>query len=591
MTNFSDLSKPAIHIVVDSNSQALPLPWLHKEDHLYPEMFTRYWQTYPHIARRALSDYGDVQTSVFGSRGGTIDFMISRRLEVMGWMDDDVLVINHGIVDCWPRNRGQKCPAPEFDRLLGEALQFARERRPDRLIILMGLALADERTHEKTPGLKAAISHYDSIIRSHADASGSEFLDVQALQVTSTETFLHPDAHHFSSHGHRLIGEELARIVRSKLGVSRKDRPTLRKRIQYFGVQHLSRVVERLSGKAILTPWRLLMPAVRKHTGKGEAMQVQDDIALLDMMLSEQKAAPSIYQWTNYWAKKCNMAVAYLREAGLKDFRRIRAPRKTPAATFAAFGAVDLMPPLASEAIMSVVQNRAVQSHARNVYELPASRVGNPEGFEHQGVFFTLSWLNYYLRYVYVSRFLDLSGKIVVEIGSGSAKQAHLLKMAHPDATILIFDIPPQIYVANQYLKSVLPGEVVPFEESRILTSFDQIQRGKIHIFGNWHIDILRGATFDLLWNAASFQEMEPDVVGHYIDAAAGAKDVYLMQAMGGQSVAAAPGQNGVIEATTLETYQSALSRYEMIDESTAHLAMPKLPKPWPYTETYWRGK
>lgn len=321
-------------------------------------------------------------------------------------------------------------------------------------------------------------------------------------------------------------------------------------------------------------------------------MQLEDDLALLDTMLADHKSAPAIYQWTNYWAKKCNMAVSYIRETGLKDFRGIRAPKRTPASTFASFGAVDLMPPYAGSDIMAAVAEHAAGSPARSVMELPASRVGGPEGFEHEGKFFTVSWLSYYLRYAYVSRHLDLSNKIIVEIGSGSAKQAHLLKMAHPDATILVFDIPPQIYVANQYLKAVLgPDELVPFEKAKSIKNFSQIERGKLYVFGNWHIDILRDATFDLLWNAASFQEMEPDVVRHYINAASGARDVYLMQAMAGQGVATAPGRGGVIEATTIETYRSALPNHDMVSQEPAYLALPRQPKNWPYTETFWKGQ
>lgn len=205
--------KPALHIVVDSNSQALPLPWRHKEDHLHPELFTHHWQTYPQIARRALADYGEVETTVFGARGGTVRFLFNRRLEVMRWMDDDVLIINHGIVDCWPRKDGQKCPAPEFDRLLGDSLTFARERRPDRLIVLLGLPLVDD-SDGKHPGVNAAIRQFDAIIRRRAEASKSEFLDVQALHASASEPFMHPDEHHFSRYGHRMIGEEIARIVR-----------------------------------------------------------------------------------------------------------------------------------------------------------------------------------------------------------------------------------------------------------------------------------------------------------------------------------------------------------------------------------------
>lgn len=103
---------------------------MHKEGHLFPELFTHHWQTNPHVARRALKEFGEVEVSIFGARGGTVNVMVDRKLEVTQWMDDDVLVINHGIVDCWPRKCGQKCPAPEFDRLLGEGLAFARSQRP-----------------------------------------------------------------------------------------------------------------------------------------------------------------------------------------------------------------------------------------------------------------------------------------------------------------------------------------------------------------------------------------------------------------------------------------------------------------------------
>lgn len=317
-------------------------------------------------------------------------------------------------------------------------------------------------------------------------------------------------------------------------------------------------------------------------------MQVSDDIEVLDKMLADHRASEDIYQWTNYWARKCGYAVDYLKTNGLTDFRRIRAQKDTPAAAFASFGAVDLLPSDAMpDDLMAAVAKHSAGSPVRDIYSLPASRVGNPEGFEHNGTFLTLSWINFYLRYAYVRRFMDLSSKVIVEIGSGSAKQAHLLKLAHSDATILIFDIPPQLYVANQYLKAVLnQNELVDFQATRAIRSYDDIEPGKVHVFGNWEVGLLRDIEFDLLWNAASFQEMEPHVVRHYLAAVQGAKSVYLMQAMRGQRVAKAPGKHGVLKATTKSTYRSALPSHTLVSESVAHLAV--RPRKWPYTETFW---
>lgn len=225
---------------------------------------------------------------------------------------------------------------------------------------------------------------------------------------------------------------------------------------------------------------------------------------------------------------------------------------------------------------------------ARSKVPVAASRVGSPKGFEIEGRFYTYSWLNFALRMAFVEKHIDLSEAVVVEIGSGSGKQAHILKAAYPNATIILFDIAPQVYVANQYLRAALPGEVVGFAEARSITSFDQIQRGKITIFGAWKAPLLQGQKFDLLWNAASFQEMEPDVVANYLRLSEGARQVYLMQTMGGQSQASVAGAQGVLEKTTIETYAEAMPTRKLIDRQPATLALPQQPLSWVYEDTFW---
>jgi hypothetical protein len=323
-----------------------------------------------------------------------------------------------------------------------------------------------------------------------------------------------------------------------------------------------------------------------------EAVQVDDDIALLELMLKDMSGADPVYQWTNYWAKRCRQLSVLLRERGLKDFRRNRDPRRTPGWIFKTFGACDLLPPGDFRNTFDAAMRHAGNSQAIDISLLPASKVGNPEGAEVNGVFYTQSWLNYYLRYAYVSRFLNLSGKVIVEIGSGSGKQAHLLKMAHPDATLILFDIPPQLYVANQYLMKALgPDEVVDYRQTRQFTSFSDIQKGKVNILSNWQIGVMDGVDFDLLWNAASFQEMEPPVVKHYTQICRGARHAYLMQVMDGQAQAPEPGKQGVLEKTTLETYTQCLSNLKIQDMFYAPLAMAIHPTTYHYSDTFWSRK
>ena len=318
-------------------------------------------------------------------------------------------------------------------------------------------------------------------------------------------------------------------------------------------------------------------------------LQVDDDIDLLQEMLDCLGKSDGIFHWTNYWDSKCNKLVGYIREYGLSDYRRIRAPKHTAGHYFMSFGAVDH---INNENVDEVIHRvRAEQLDSAISFDfLPASRVGNPEGFLYNDVFYTVSWLYYYLRYNYVTRFFSPENKTIVEIGSGSGKQAHLLKLAHPSATIILFDIPPQLYVANQYLKAVLPGSTVAFEDTRNVRSLNDLPKGKIYLFGNWEIPLLIDFKFDLLWNAASFQEMEPEVVEFYLQNCRGASNVYLMQAMAGQTLAPQAGMGGVLRATTIDTYRAALERFEILDISPATF-LPIDPCPNPYSESFWTVK
>jgi len=319
-----------------------------------------------------------------------------------------------------------------------------------------------------------------------------------------------------------------------------------------------------------------------------EIQQVDDNLPLLEQMLADHREAAEIYQTTNYWREKNSRLIQYLRNHGLKNFRRPSRDPSDPKRVFISFGATDDAAPLPPDEMMKLVARYSGGSPAVGIDLLPASPLGDPIGFFHEGRFYTASWLNYYLRYAYVSRFIDLSGKVIVEIGAGSGKQAHLLKQAHPDCTILLFDIPPQSYVAHQYLQSVLGEDFVGYNKTRTYNASSDFVPGKVHVLCNWQIDLLQGFSFDLLWNAASFQEMEPNVVRHYLAQCSGASNIYLMQAMTGQTVAPAAGQHGVLEATTIDTYRSALKKYQLRDMFAAPLAIPIHPIRYPYVDSFW---
>lgn len=182
-----------------------------------------------------------------------------------------------------------------------------------------------------------------------------------------------------------------------------------------------------------------------------------------------------------------------------------------------------------------------------------------------------------------MSKFIEFRDQIIVEVGPGSGKQAEMLKKAHPDLTIVLFDLPTQLYVCNQYLKKVFEGtdELADYSVSRNYKSFNDIQRGKINILPNWMFPIVAGRSFDLLWNSASFQEMDITTAEHYLKLASGASAMYLMHNIKYRPQSPLPGYRGVIGPKALKNFVEK-------DRSLARLAY--MAKTWIYFDSFWES-
>ena len=140
-----------------------------------------------------------------------------------------------------------------------------------------------------------------------------------------------------------------------------------------------------------------------------------------------------------------------------------------------------------------------------------------------------------------------------------------------------------------EHMQTGLDMQVVDYIHTRTMKKIDDIQKGKIHIFPNWMIEIAAGVEIDLFWNAASFQEMEPETVKSYLGYVQHAKNIYLMQAMYGQSQAVQPGLGGVLQKTQLPHYFDYLPDHRIIDLTHTAMAIPQAPETYPYSDTFWR--
>lgn len=342
--------------------------------------------------------------------------------------------------------------------------------------------------------------------------------------------------------------------------------------------------------------------------------QVSDDHELLALMLRNMNDADPIYQPTNFWKVSNDLLIPELEQLGLKDYRRRkntrlggfaandpklslvdfdlrklryvnnRLIRKIPGwqtvleklSSYlgnAVWRRADFTDAFVYDMCWEFTRGKGVASnYAKPLETVGESLAGSPGEFftTEAGKHFTLRFLNYYLRYAFVSQKLDLDNLgTFVELGSGSGRQVEILKKLHPDMTFLLFDIPPQIYVAERYLSTVFPGEVVSYRDTSSLRNLENLEKGKIHIFGSWQFPLLKDFEIDLFWNAASMQEMEPDVVMNYLSIVnQSANHVFLEAVMHGHHVASRPGVTGVIEKTTSAHYKTGMADFEIVEQA-----------------------
>ena len=155
---------------------------------------------------------------------------------------------------------------------------------------------------------------------------------------------------------------------------------------------------------------------------------------------------------------------------------------------------------------------------------------------------------------------------VIVELGSGSGKQAEILKRLYPHLTIILVDLAPQLYVAERFLHAVFPDDVVPYRITRECGPLD-VQTAGIHFIGNHRIYDLKPHGRVLFWSAASMGEMEPDIVAHYGEAVSAIADwLFLCQAFTGKEPSSEVVHGGVLDPVVWDHYVAAFPDHEPID-------------------------
>lgn len=122
-----------------------------------------------------------------------------------------------------------------------------------------------------------------------------------------------------------------------------------------------------------------------------------------------------------------------------------------------------------------------------------------------------------------ITQHVDINKKLdIVELGAGYGRLAYVFLNSLPKVTYCIIDIPPALYMSQEYLKEVFPKETFFF--FRHFNNFKEIEKdflkARIRFLLPQQIELLPQDIFDVFVNISSFHEMRRDQIKNYIEQA-----------------------------------------------------------------------
>ena len=358
------------------------------------------------------------------------------------------------------------------------------------------------------------------------------------------------------------------------------------------------------------------------------SFQIDDDLSLLNLMVSDMESSSALYQPTKYWTEYTYEVIELIRKVGLHDFRR------SNERVLSSFGCLDTAPsfhfftfldntnyleehtkkflgpafkvanslwesgvPVGPDGLtiknfflMSerLADAKAMEVGLKPLSELSISRYGNPLGYIKNETHHTFRSIYYFNFVCFIAQFADISQySTIVEIGSGSGGQAEILKKLFPQLTIILLDLAPQLYIAERYLCKSLPNDLIPYQETNSKDWKGPLLPGKIYCLPLRAIEALAPEGKVLFWNAASFGEMEPNVLQNYAKHISSfSSHLFLMQMFSGK--------NGTNSPVTMSVYETAFSSYKLLGKSESTLAdtvTPIFEDSGVYHNTFWEKK
>ncbi len=287
---------------------------------------------------------------------------------------------------------------------------------------------------------------------------------------------------------------------------------------------------------------------------KRMSKKVQND---LDRMLEELKNCPSVYQPSMFWTLLNQVHAEYLTKEGLTNFKR------SVNSKYFNWGALGIIVHQLSPILNAIIKGNLSPIILSKLNDDPATGQSKGQKLNFLRAFLYKTYVSSLFEYIAKNDSLDILNKLeepllghplavsykgklisqdlcnsihefyslttginlpkkarIAELGAGYGRLGYVLLNEIPDSTYCIIDIPPALFIAQNYLPKVFKKEKI--FRFRPFKSFKEVRKefegSRIQFLMPHQLELLPKKYFDLFINISSLHEMTRLQIGNYIE-------------------------------------------------------------------------
>ncbi len=276
-------------------------------------------------------------------------------------------------------------------------------------------------------------------------------------------------------------------------------------------------------------------------------MNKHDEKDLSDMF-EEMKKSPTLYQPSMFWDVLNEVHLEYLSKSGFSNFKR------TINTKYFNWGSLGILihqfRPILREFtkgnfnpfvksnfehakkfnrlgaftyriyLASLYDYISQNDHLGILDKIKEPKLGNPFVVKYKGKLISQDLCNSIYEFYSITEGNNFSGKVkIVELGAGYGRLGYVFLKMLPDSSYCIIDIPPALFIAQNYLSRVFPKEKVfkfrPFQSFKEVKK--EFEQSRIQFIMPHQIELLPNKYFDLSINISSLHEMTREQIRNYL--------------------------------------------------------------------------